>query len=136
MQYFVLAAWLVQAAVGLALLAGWITHGRRNIVVVVTHVGLSVAALGLWVAFLATDRVEWGWSAFAIVTIGNGFGDYLLVVRSRRLIGTRSSFAKDWAGAAGAAFTGRLPGRVTFHALFSGVVYFAALAACIIASTS
>lgn len=136
MQYVVLAAWLVQAAVGLVLLAGWITHGRPNLAVVVTHVGLSVAASGLWVAFLATDRVGWGWSAFALVTVGNGFGDYLLVRRSRRLIGTRSSFAKDWAGAAGAALTGRLPGRVTFHALFSGVVYFTALTTCIIASTS
>jgi hypothetical protein len=136
MRYVVLAAWLVQAAVGLALLAGWMRHGRRNTVVVVTHVGLSVAAFGMWVAFVATDRVGWGWSAFVIVTVGNGLGDYLLVGRSRRLIGTRASFAKDWARAAGAAFTGRLPGRVTFHALFSGVVYFTALAACIIASAS
>jgi hypothetical protein len=136
MRYLVLAAWLVQAAVGLALLAAWIARDRRSIVVVAPHVGLAVTALGLWVVFIATDRVGWGWSAFAIVTVGNGLGDYLLVGRSRQLIGTRSSLARDWARAVGVTFAGRLPGRVTFHALFSGVVYFAALAACIIASSS
>jgi hypothetical protein len=134
MEYVVLAAWLVQAAAGLLLLARWFTRGRHHGGVVGSHVACSVAGLGLWAAFVATDRAGWGWGALALITLGNTFGDELLRGRWRRLSGTRSTFAKDYAGAVGATLTGRLPGWVTFHALFAGVVYFSALAACIIAS--
>ena len=136
MSYFVLGAWLIQSAVGVALLAGWLTHGRHNSAVVLPHVGLSVGGLGLWVAFLATDQVAWGWLALGLITVGNSFGDYLLVGRSRQLGGTRSSFFKDYGAAISAVFKGRLPKQVTFHASFAGVVYFTALGACIIASRS
>jgi hypothetical protein len=80
----------------------------------VTHTNFAMVALGLWVVFIATDHVGWGWSAFALITVGNGFGDYLLVGRTRRLIGTRSSLLNDWARSVRAAFTGRLPARITF----------------------
>lgn len=134
MRYLVLAAWLVQAAVGLLLLAGWFAHGRHHGRVVTAHVASSVAGLGLWLTFLATDRAGWAWGAFVLITVGNTFGDELLRGRWRRLSGVRMSFGKDYAGAVRATLTGKLPGRVTFHALFAGVVYFGTLAVCIAAS--
>ena len=130
-----LAAWTVQGAVGVRLLAEWL-RGRRDTSTVLSHVGLSVGALGPWIAFLATEDVAWGWAALALITVGNSLGDSLLRNRWRRLTGVRSSFLRDYAGAVGAVLTGRLPAAVVFHAAFAGAVYFAALASCIAAGTS
>lgn len=135
MAYFVLAAWILQGTVGVGLLAGWL-GGRRNASTVLGHVGISVGALGPWIAFLATGDVGWGWAALGLITVGNSLGDSLLRNRWRRLTGVRSSFLRDYAGAAHAVLTRRLPTPVVFHALFAGVVYFAALASCVEASTS
>ncbi len=131
MAYLVLAAWIVQGSVGIALLLGWLSHGRPRAAPLLTHVAISVVALGLWVGFVASGQLVWGWSAFVLVTIGNGFGDSLLVARSRRLSG-RHGFAKDYKTAVATVFAGRLPRKVSFHALFSGVVYFGCLAACLV----
>jgi hypothetical protein len=136
MSYVVLVAWLIQAAVGLALLRPWLSTGRGIPVAVVAHALSSVTAVGFWVAFVATGRVAWGWIAFVLITIGNSFGDYVLVGRSRRLAGTRSSFFGDYRAAIGATLKGRLPKPVTFHALFAGVVYFGTLAVCIAETVS
>jgi hypothetical protein len=133
--YFVLAAWVFQGAVGVRLLVGWL-GGRRNASTVLSHAGLSVGALGPWIAFLATADVVWGWMALGLITVGNTLGDSLLRNRWRRLTGIRSSFVRDYAGAVHAVLTGRLPVPVVVHALFAGVVYIAALAACVAASTS
>ncbi len=132
MAYFVLAAWIVQGAVGVGLFVGWL-HGCRKASTVLSHVGISVGALGPWIAFLSTDDVAWGWLALALITIGNTLGDSLLRARWRRVAGIRSSFLRDYAGAVRATLTGRLPPPVTFHAWWAGVVWFSALASCIAA---
>jgi hypothetical protein len=130
--YFVLAAWILQGAVGAALLVGWL-RGRRDASTVLGHVGLSVGGLGPWIAFLASGKVAWGWLALGLITVGNSLGDALLRNRWRRSSGVRASFLRDYAGAVRAVLTGRMPRPVAFHALFAGVVYFAALASCLTA---
>lgn len=135
MAYFVLAAWILQGAAGVALLADWFA-GRRDASTVLGHVGISVGGLAPWVAFLVTDDVRWGWVALGLITAGNTLGDSLLRKRWRRVTGIGSSFLRDYAGAVRAVLMFRLPTPVVFHALFAGVVYFAALASCIAASTS
>jgi hypothetical protein len=136
MSYLVLGAWLIQSAAGITLLAGWLNHGRPKAAVVVGHAGTSVVALGLWVVFVATGHAIWGWIAVGLITIGNGVGDHLLVERWRRQTSSRAAFFTDYTRTIGSVFAGRLPGQVTFHAIFAGVVYFSALASCIMASMS
>jgi hypothetical protein len=127
MPYVVLAVWLIQAAVGVSLFVRWLRHGRNGIPTVVTHAGSAVVGLGLWVAFIATGALLPAWLALAAITVGNGFGDAMLVRRHRRAEGTSASYAS----AIGAVFRGRMPPRITFHACFAGVVYFLCLGVCI-----
>lgn len=132
MSWFVLVAWLIQSAVGVSLLVGWLRHGRRAAPAVVLHVALALVALALWVFFIATGNVLPAWIAFALITVGNGIGDWLLVRRAQRLPGPVPSNA--YGAAIAAVFRGRMPRSVTFHALFAGVVYFSCLGVCLGAS--
>lgn len=135
MPYFVLAAWALQAAVGLSLLLQWLRHGRRSALRVLSHAALGLLSLGLWTIFLVSDASEFAWSAFAVMNVGNAIGDSMLISRWRRMHGT-SGFVADYGGAIGAVFRGQMPPAVAFHALFSGIVYFSCLGVCIGATVS
>ncbi|MFE3997784.1 hypothetical protein ACFX43_03155 [Nocardioides sp. YIM B13467] len=132
MSYVVLVAWLVQAAVGVLLLTGWLRHGRTHPRIVVTHVALSVLGVASWITYVLTDRVLWAWAAFVLIAIGNGFGDNMLLRRTRRMGGSHLSTVNTYKLALRSMFKGRLPFRVSFHAMFAGVVFFSTLAVCII----
>lgn len=134
MSYVVLVAWLVQAAVGVLLLRGWFRHGRINSRVVATHAILSVLGVASWIAYVLADRVLWAWAAFALITIGNVFGDNILLRRTRAMGGSHLSTVNAYKLALRSMFKGRLPLRVSFHAMFAGVVYFSTLAVCIVAT--
>jgi hypothetical protein len=126
----VLVAWVVQAVAGVVLL----TRARRRGRAVAVHASVSVGALGLWLSFVTTHQVGWGWAAFGALTVGNGVGDALLVRRSRRALGQGPSGRADYGAAIRGVFAGRFPRLVTFHALFAGIVYFGSLAACVVAT--
>ncbi len=130
MEYVVLAAWLIQAAVGVSLFVSWWRGGRTGAPTVVTHAAAGALGLALWAAFLLTGNVLPAWLAFAVITVGNGFGDAMLRGRSRGIHGA-TTFWKGYAGAVGDTFRGLMPTRVTFHALFAGLVYFTCLGVCI-----
>ena len=134
MTYFVLVAWLVQATAGVGLLTGWFRHGRDHSRIVITHVALSVVGLALWVTYVLADQALWAWGALVMITIGNGFGDNMLLRRARAMGGRHLSVVNAYRVALRAIFRGRLPVFVAFHALFAGVVYFTALAACLLAT--
>jgi len=136
MSYVVLVAWLVQAAVGVLLLTGWFRHGRVRSPVVLTHVGLSVLGLACWTTYVLVDQVLWAWAALLLITIGNGFGDNMLLWRTRRMGGSHLSTVNAYKVALRSIFRRRLPLRVGFHALFAGVVYFSTLAVCVVATVS
>ncbi|NYI79834.1 hypothetical protein [Nocardioides panzhihuensis] len=136
MSYFVLVAWLVQVAVGVFLMTGWFRHGRAHPRVVITHVVLSAIGLGTWVTYVLTDQVLYAWAALVMITIGNAFGDNMLLRRTRRLGGSHLSMVNTYKLALRSIFNGRLPFRVGFHALFAGVVYFSTLAVCIAATVA
>jgi len=131
MSYVVLGAWLVQSGVGIGLLVSWLRHGHRSAPKVVLHVGIGLAALALWIVFIVADNLIAACLTFILITVANAIGDLMLVARSRRIHGTTSKFWPDYWRAAGATFRGAMPKRVTFHALFSPVVYFLCLAVCI-----
>ncbi|TQL66685.1 hypothetical protein FB381_0549 [Nocardioides albertanoniae] len=133
MTYVVLVAWLVQASAGVLLLTRWWRH-RIRAGVVVTHVALSVLGLALWVAYVLSDHVFWGWGALGLIAVGNGFGDAMLLRRARAMGGRHLSVLHAYRVALGAIFAGRMPAFVIFHALLAGVVFFATLAVCVVAT--
>ena len=79
-----LASWIVTAAAGLYLLAGWLTRtpsGRRRIrssgpppAVIGSHAGLGLAGLGVWIAFVATAEPALSWIAVGITFLAAGLG--------------------------------------------------------------
>jgi hypothetical protein len=84
-----LAAWIVTAAAGLYLLAGWLAHGgwrRRHIraaglppLVILGHAGLAVAGLGIWIAFAASGVPALAWTAVGLTLLIAGLGIATLV---------------------------------------------------------
>ncbi|GGC84401.1 hypothetical protein GCM10011512_09040 [Tersicoccus solisilvae] len=103
----------------------------RSASTVLTHVGLSLTGLALWIGFLVSGNVLPAWLALAAITAGNSLGDSLLIARGRRLTGERRGFWPDYGAAIAAVFRGRMPRTVIFHALFAGVVFFSCLGVCI-----
>ncbi|MER7606443.1 hypothetical protein [Nocardioides sp. NPDC127503] len=136
MSYVVLVAWIVQAAVGVLLLTGWFRHGRARSPVVLAHVGFSVLGVASWTTYVLVDQVLWAWAALLLITIGNSFGDNMLLWRTRRMGGAHLSTVNAYKLAIRSIFKRRLPLRVGFHAVFAGVVYFSTLAICVVATVS
>lgn len=87
--------------------------------------------------FVVTGSLVCARVAFGLVSVGNAFGDWMLVVRWRGMHADQvGAFWGDYLKAVRVGFRGGFPRLVTFHALFSGVVYFGCLAVCIAASLS
>jgi hypothetical protein len=135
MAFLVLGAWLIQASVGVSLALTWWRHGRHGAPTVRTHVAAAVVGLALWVTFVATANVVAAWSAFVAITVGNTYGDEMLLGRVRSGTGTNSK-RRNYPVAVVAIFRGEMPPRVAFHAVFAGVVYFSCLGVCIAATVS
>ena len=132
MGYVVLAAWLVQGAVGLSMLIGWLRRGRRRGGgTIAVHVVSSLLGLALWIVFLATGALLPAWLALLSITVGNVYGDRMLLGRARRIDPSAITVWQRYGVALSAIFRGKLPPRVAFHALFAGVVYFTCLGLCI-----
>ncbi len=79
-----LAAWIVTAAAGSYLLAGWLAHGgqrRRRArpagrppATIVSHFALAAAGLGIWIAFVASDVSALAWIAVGLILLVAGLG--------------------------------------------------------------
>jgi len=77
-----LAAWLCTAAAGAYLIAGWRAGlGQRRPrraglvpVTVLSHFGLAVAGLGIWVAFLITGTAVLAWLGVGLIVLIAGLG--------------------------------------------------------------
>jgi hypothetical protein len=83
-----LAAWILAAAAGSYLLAGWLGPGglRRRArtagaapAIIVSHFALAIAGLGTWIAFVATDVAVLAWSAVGLLLLIAGLGMATLV---------------------------------------------------------
>jgi hypothetical protein len=77
-----LAAWLLTAAAGAKLIAGWRAAGsfrapRRTGLAPVTalsHFGLAMTGLGVWVAFVITGVPALAWSGVGLIVVIAGLG--------------------------------------------------------------
>jgi hypothetical protein len=83
-----LAAWIVTAAAGSYLLAGFLAYGgpRRHTqaaslpaALVVSHVAPAVAGLGIWIAFVAAGVPVLAWTAVGVLLPAAGLGMATLV---------------------------------------------------------
>ena len=128
MEYFVLGAWIVQAAVGLWMLVEWARHGRAHAGSIITHVALMIVALALWIAFIITDAVAFAWANVLVYCVGIPFGDSMMRRRGRRLRGgeKRPLGVEYWHFIID-VLRGGVPASVRFHGVFSGVVLFSSV---------
>jgi hypothetical protein len=83
-----LAAWVLTAAAGVYLLAGWLVSWLARLVrrrrrrraadtataFTVSHFGLALAGLGIWIGFVATDLAALAWVALGMVVLIAGLG--------------------------------------------------------------
>lgn len=135
MGYLVLGAWLIQAAVGVTLLASWAHHARgKDAGLILTHVLAMVGFLAPWTAFVITGAPWWAWIGFGVLAAFIGFGDAAMVRRARPLFAETRPGLGDYLPAIRLAMTGALGRRTLFHMLFSAVVFFGSLAVAIWAS--
>jgi fluoride ion exporter CrcB/FEX len=138
MSYVVLAAWLITAAAGITVLLSWLRRRRPGstfpVRMVTAHLVAAAVGLGLWVAYLATDRVAPAWLAFIALNVTNGVGDAILTGRWRAVAGTGRSWLADYRRAVGQVLTGRHPRAATLHGLLGGFTFFSTLTACLAAS--
>lgn len=131
MVHVVTALFAIQAIAGVVLLVAWWRHGRRSAASIAGHVVAIGSAGVVWVVFAVTGAIGWAWLAVVLLTIGNTLGDALLRRRWRGMSGRSEGFGRDYGGAIGAVFRGRMPKAVVFHALFAGAVYFSCLGVAI-----
>jgi len=111
-----LAAWVVTAAAGAWLLAGWLAHGglRRRFTrvagvpraVVAGHAAPALTGLGIWIAFLATGVTALAWTAVGVVLAVAGLG-------MATLAGGLPEGGHETATGAGPASAGVLSSRTT-----------------------
>lgn len=130
MRYAVLGAWVIQAVVGTTLLVGWARRARSGVAPAV-HAVIMLVCLAGWVVFVVTGLVAWAWAAVAALCAGIPFGEVMMVRRSRSIRRERNPGLRDYGSAIRTVFEGRMPPRVTFHALFSAVVFFGSLGVAI-----
>jgi len=82
-----LAAWVLTAAAGVYLLAGWLVTWLARLVrrrrrtradaataFTVSHFGLALTGLGVWIGFVATDLPALAWVALGMVVLIAGLG--------------------------------------------------------------
>ncbi|MGN7978963.1 hypothetical protein ACTJJ4_15410 [Microbacterium sp. 22195] len=135
MGYLVLAAWTVQAAVGVSLLVSWVRRARgRSAGAVLTHALMMVGFLAPWAVFIATGSPLWAWVGFLVLAAFIGFGDMVVMRRVRALRGMENSGIRDYLPTIKVVISGALRWRPLFHMCFSGVVFFSTLAVAIAAT--
>lgn len=132
MDYMVLAAWLIQASVGVTLLVSWVRRARgQDAALVIPHAIMMLVFAASWTVFIVTGAVPWAWVGFGILAAFIGFGDATMVRRARSMRGQANGGMRDYGPALRVVLAGGLGRRVAFHALFSAVVFFGCLGVAI-----
>jgi hypothetical protein len=133
----VLALLVLQSVVGVLALLRWRGALRAATsfptALVAAHIVVSAGATALWVVWLASDRLAWGWAAFVVVLVGNGLGDLVLAGRWRLDQALSGRWLRGWADAARNLLDRRR--RIgAAHAALAGVTTVLMLVACLVAA--
>lgn len=133
MAVIVLVLLAVTAILGAASLRAWLRHRTSGFPArkVTTHIVLQISAIVIWCVFLVTLQPWVAWAAFAVITVGQVFGDLLMFAsyRARHRTAKAESYlavAKDVLG-----FTRIAP---ALHAIIGALGWFSMLAVCILAT--
>lgn len=129
----VLVLLIATAVLGAASLTVWWRHRASGFpaMKVTTHVVLQISSIVIWCFFLVTLRPWVAWVAFAVITVGQVFGDLLMFASYRarhrtEKTGSYLAVAKDVLG-----FTRPIP---ALHAIVGALGWFSMLAVCILAT--
>ena len=120
LRFSALAAWLAAALAGAYLLAGWLTRDQRRRlirkrgvlpVVPLSHAGLAIAGLLIWIAFTVTNVAALAWADVGLTSVIAGLGMATLLGGADQQAGseTASAASVEPSGATAAAFTSRAP---------------------------
>jgi hypothetical protein len=129
----VLGLLLIAVALGVANLSRWLRHGRSSVpsAKVVLHIALQVTAIVVWIAFIATGSAVVGWTAFAVITVGQVFGDLLMFASCRARSGETGKIRY---GSVGAEVLGFKRPAAALHAAVGALGWFTLLATAVLAS--
>lgn len=89
MQWAALICWVLTATAGASMLIQWRRHGgfgqREGIrrARLLTHAGVAVAGLLLWIVFVATGARLAAWLAFSLLLIVGLLGGWMLTIWAR-----------------------------------------------------
>lgn len=129
----VLVLLAVTAILGAASLTTWRRHRTAGFPArrIAAHISLQVTSIALWVVFLVTMQPWIAWTAFAVITVGQVFGDLLMFAsyRARHRLATAGSYAaaaKDVLG-----FTRPI---AALHAILGALGWFTMLATAVLAT--
>lgn len=131
-----LGAWIVNAVFGVVVLTAWWRRGRHRLplALVATHVTTTLVGLGLWVGFMASDRLALAWVSFLVMITGNGLGDAILTGRWRTASGAGTAGFRDYGRAVLHVLRGRWPTNATLHAFGAAVTFVLVLGTCVVES--
>ena len=128
----VLGLLLAAAGLGLSALLGWLrSKGSPPAARTAVHVVVQLAGIALWGVFTATGSVAGAWTAFVVITVGQVFGDLLMLASYRGRLGAAAR--PGYAAPAADVLSFRRP-VAALHALVGAAGWFTMLAACIVAS--
>lgn len=124
---------LASAGFGFASLRVWARYRPQGFPAskVATHLSLQLTATATWIGFVFTGSLIVAWIAFALITIGQVFGDLLLfaLYRARHPDRPHTSYLSI----GGDVLSLRRP-HAGFHALFGAIAWFGMLGICVYAS--
>lgn len=129
----VLVLLVIAAILGMTSLTVWLHHRTADFPSrkIVAHVSLQGASIAIWVVFLVTMQPWVAWVVFAVITVGQVFGDLLMFAgfRARHGVATVPSYlavARDQLG-----FSRPVP---ALHAIVGALGWFIMLATCILST--
>jgi hypothetical protein len=127
-----LVCWVTNATLGLSMLLGWRRGPSRPPGLAYRHAATGLLGLALWVGFLAADRPAWlAWTAFAVVFLANGLGDWLTLAGWRMRNAGGTGRPRDLATAVGEVVGLRRGVTVLAHALLAAATFFSVVLAAL-----
>jgi hypothetical protein len=120
LRFSALAAWLATAVAGAYLLAGWLSRDRRRRrirtpgappVIPLSHAGLAIAGLVIWIAFTVTTVAALAWADVGLtwVIAGLGMATLLAGPDQQPSSGSASAASGEQSGMPVAPFPSRAP---------------------------
>ncbi|MFT3873606.1 MAG: hypothetical protein QM714_13335 [Nocardioides sp.] len=124
---------LLAAALGLASLRAWARHRASGFPVakISAHLTLQIISVGIWAAFAITGELPIAWVAFAVITVGQVFGDLLMFASYRAR--HPAAAGSNYRAVSGDVLSFRRP-VPALHALTGALAWFGMLGICLLAT--